>query len=225
MADETPLGDATRRAALDAYARNRGHNTWREFCGTAGITPATRGLFDTITAAIAPLQAEIQRLTAGVDPACEPTARELVDTWNGLTDDERLNLAARMIAARRDAERCILGRCQTGDDLLTKFPELANARVRFWCCPAHDKGTVEWRDDVAHCTTDDCDITSATLRTPAEWSVLDRVIIHGADGWRGRDAKPFTEPITHTEFLRRMSISSIERRKPFPSSRGEVPGA
>lgn len=97
MPDETPLGDATRRAALDAYARSRGHNTWRDFCGAAGITPATRGLFDTISAAIAPLQQEIQRLTTHPDPATEPTARELVALWERITPAERLNLAARLI--------------------------------------------------------------------------------------------------------------------------------
>lgn len=180
----------------------------------------------------------VRDLLQAVYPGDPMPDRPLDTVWNHLMEQagklsaERDEALKQRDTARRKAAsasgRCVdlAGRLRAeqddNGDLIP--PALADIRVRFrfWRCPAHDKGTVEWRDDVAHCTTDDCDITSTTLKTPAEWSVLDRVIIHGADGWRGRDAKPFTEPITYTEFLRRMSTSSIERRKPFPP-RGEVP--
>jgi hypothetical protein len=48
----------------------------------------------------------------------------------------------------------------------TSPSELLNARVRFWQCPVPEhkdrRGvvTVEWRDDVAHCTADGCTYTS-----------------------------------------------------------------
>jgi hypothetical protein len=45
------------------------------------------------------------------------------------------------------------------------FPELANARVRFWQCPIREHAerktvTVEWVGDVAHCTAQGCSNTS-----------------------------------------------------------------
>lgn len=199
----------------------------------AGIDPARE-----VERLCAERDSMVRDLLQAVYPGDPMPDRPLDTVWNHLLEQagklsaERDEALKERDTARRKAAsasgRCVdlAGRLRAeqddNGDLIP--PALADVRVRFrfWCCPAHDKGTVDWRDDVAHCTTDDCDITSTTLKTPAEWSVLDRVIIHGADGWRGRDAKPFTEPITYTEFLRRMSISSIERRKPFPP-RGEVP--
>lgn len=45
--------------------------------------------------------------------------------------------------------------------------ELLNARVRFWLCPQHRQGPVEWYGDVAHCEEPGCGRTSDdTLSTP-----------------------------------------------------------
>lgn len=60
-----------------------------------------------------PMRAEIDRLTASPDPSTEPTARDLVDLWNRLTDTERLAAAARWLDDTRHAQagyhRCLMG--------------------------------------------------------------------------------------------------------------------
>lgn len=53
----------------------------------------------------------------------------------------------------------------TGDEL----PEqLLGARVRFWVCPAHPRGRVDWRGDVAYCMEQRCGRSNAAeLHGPA----------------------------------------------------------
>ncbi|HEY3559635.1 MAG TPA: hypothetical protein VGL05_19335 [Kribbella sp.] len=56
--------------------------------------------------------------------------------------------------------------------------------------------------------------TQPDLRTPTEWAKLEDCLILDADGWNGRDAKPFDEPITQAEYERRRAISTCR----FPAS-------
>ncbi len=71
----------------------------------------------------------------------------------------------------------------TTDDLDGLLPpELLNARVRFWQCPIEEhrrrRGvvTVEWTDDIAHCTVDGCERNSTQARpTRAEIMSLVRL--------------------------------------------------
>jgi hypothetical protein len=56
------------------------------------------------------------------------------------------------------------------------------------------------------------------LRTPTEWANLEDCLILDADGWRGRDAKPFDEPITQAEYERRRVASTCR----FPASYNQV---
>lgn len=44
----------------------------------------------------------------------------------------------------------------------------------------------------------------SALKTPSEWAAERGVEILDPDGWRGRDAKSFDEPITAEEFDRRL---------------------
>lgn len=56
--------------------------------------------------------------------------------------------------------------------------------------------------------------TETDLKTPAEWARLDDCLILDADGWNGRDPKPFDEPITQAEYEHRRAISTCR----FPAS-------
>lgn len=42
------------------------------------------------------------------------------------------------------------------------------------------------------------------LKTPAEWCRIEGVEILDPDGWRGRDGRPWTDPITLAEFQERL---------------------
>lgn len=109
----TLLDDTWLRAALDAFAVWAGAKNWRTLDGVTEQHSAdnTRAV---IAAAIAPLQAEIRRLTASPAPACYPSARELVDAWNRRTEDEQLALAARFLDHQERALRCAMGSCRFG---------------------------------------------------------------------------------------------------------------
>jgi hypothetical protein len=111
----TPLDEAMLAAALDAFARHGGAVSWRALDDVISHHTAESYRGD-VTAAIAPLQAEIRRLTASPDPAMLPSARELVDAWNRRTDDEQLALAAQFLERQEHALRCALGRCTTKEN-------------------------------------------------------------------------------------------------------------
>lgn len=111
----TPLDKETLRAALDAHAVRHGYSTWHAYTQTRSPF-IWQAALNTITAAIAPLQARIRRLTASPDPACMPSARELVDAWNRRTDEEQLALAAQFLERQEHALRCALGRCTTKEN-------------------------------------------------------------------------------------------------------------
>ena len=52
-------------------------------------------------------------------------------------------------------------------------------------------------------------MTDEILRPSAEWAAEAGITILDPDGWRGADGRPFADPISHDEFLRRMTISTI----------------
>jgi hypothetical protein len=98
--------------ALDAFARHAGAPSWNALVDVISHHTAENYRAE-ITAAIAPLQDEIRRLTASPDPARYPAARELVDAWNRRTDDEQLALADQFLERQQAALRCALGHCTT----------------------------------------------------------------------------------------------------------------
>jgi hypothetical protein len=48
------------------------------------------------------------------------------------------------------------------------------------------------------------------LRTPVDWAAAEGIRIFDTDGWKGRGARSFDEPITYAEFSRRVTDSSCE---------------
>lgn len=48
------------------------------------------------------------------------------------------------------------------------------------------------------------------LKTPDEW-IAERPGLHvlDPDGWRGRDGRPWTDPITEAEFTRRLWMCTL----------------
>lgn len=59
--------------------------------------------------------------------------------------------------------------------------------------------------------------TSADLRSPAEWCHIERVEILDADGWRGRDGRDFSDPISLAEFRERLVVCT-QRSIPLQES-------
>lgn len=59
--------------------------------------------------------------------------------------------------------------------------------------------------------------TSADLRSPAEWCHIEGVQILDADGWRGRDGRDFTDPISLAEFRERLVVCT-QRSIPLQES-------
>lgn len=108
----TPLDNETLRAALDAFARHRGAHNWNALADVTANHVAQSYRAE-VAAAIAPLQAQIRRLTASPDPAMLPSARELVDAWNRRSDDEQLALAGQFLERQQAAVCCAMGRCTT----------------------------------------------------------------------------------------------------------------
>lgn len=47
------------------------------------------------------------------------------------------------------------------------------------------------------------------LKTPDEWSRLEGVEVMDPDGWRGRNGRPWTDPITLAEFKNRLITSTL----------------
>ncbi len=111
----TPLDKLWLTAALNAYAQHGGAVSWRALNDVISHHTAESYRGD-VAAAIAPLQAEIRRLTASPDPAMLPSARELVDAWNRRTPDEQLALAAQFLDRQEHAVRCAMGRCTTKEN-------------------------------------------------------------------------------------------------------------
>ena len=58
---------------------------------------------------------------------------------------------------------------------------------------------------------------SDELKTPDEWSKLEGVEILDPDGWRGRNGRPWTDPITLAEFQERLIVCT-QRRLPRASA-------
>lgn len=48
------------------------------------------------------------------------------------------------------------------------------------------------------------------LKTPDEWQAITGITIVDADGWGGKDGRPFTDKIGYTEWCRRMSRSTVQ---------------
>lgn len=48
--------------------------------------------------------------------------------------------------------------------------------------------------------------------TPVEWQEIEGVTILDPDGWRMAGAPAWDEPITRDDFLKRMSISTVQMR-------------
>jgi len=108
----SPLDKKWLAAALDAFAQHGGATNWQALCDVTSHHTAESYRSD-VAAAIAPLQDEMRRLTASPDPACYPSARELVDTWNRRTDEEQLALAEKWLGHQQAAVRCAMGQCTT----------------------------------------------------------------------------------------------------------------
>lgn len=47
------------------------------------------------------------------------------------------------------------------------------------------------------------------LKTPDEWCRIEGVEVMDPDGWRGRDGRPWTDPITLAEFKNRLIICTM----------------
>lgn len=93
--------------------------------------------------------------------------------------------------------------------------ELLNARVRFWLCPRHRQGSVEWRGDVAHCLEPECGHTSAALQ-----AALDALVEVRNLQVRAHAAEQVVAELTArreargVEYLRRLAFGSTGDRKP-----------
>lgn len=59
--------------------------------------------------------------------------------------------------------------------------------------------------------------TENELKTPTEWCRLEGVEILDADGWRGRDGRPWTDPITLAEFRDRLITCTQRSVAPAPT--------
>lgn len=61
------------------------------------------------------------------------------------------------------------------------------------------------------------------LRTPDEWCRLEGVEILDADGWRGRNGRPWEDPITLAEFKTRLVVCTMRHK--IGGGAGETPAA
>lgn len=50
------------------------------------------------------------------------------------------------------------------------------------------------------------DYDGHVMRTPDEWCRIHQIQILDADGWRGRDAKDWNEPLTELDFMERANV-------------------
>lgn len=105
------------------------------------------------------------RLRVHVWPSLEAprtVALTVADGWAEFAADE----IEEGIGAMTEAVRRIRAHA-SGKDTTEALPseeewpaEFLNAKVRFWLCPDHRRGSVEWRGDVAHCLEPGCGKTS-----------------------------------------------------------------
>lgn len=55
-------------------------------------------------------------------------------------------------------------------------------------------------------------ITTTDLKTPDEWQEITGITILDADGWGGKDGRPWTDKIGYVEWNKRMSRSTVQMK-------------
>lgn len=56
---------------------------------------------------------------------------------------------------------------------------------------------------------------SDEMKTPSEWEVATGIRIHDPDGWRGRMAKSWQEPLSRDDFINRAKVSTCSGWRDF----------